>query len=237
MLCDLLESTGIAGSPASYFRRESIPRWHQRLGVPIAEGSDGREFDQCYVDAVIRQGTGHTGVFGLRLMWDSAGELSQRLDGLLPGLKDDHARLEAIFGPTLFIHLSRIDKVSQAVSHLRAMQTGLWHLAADGTERERTGAAREAVYDRDAIGDYVKQLTLDDQAWNQWFADNRIAPVRLTYEALSLDPQQGLAAILSGLGLDSTIAAAIEPRTRKIGDLGSQDWAARFRTEPDAPAR
>ena len=114
-----------------------MPDWARRLDVP--EGSpDSAGFARAYLAAVLREGTGGTGVFGLRLMWESVGELSALVDRVRPGLPDDAARFDAAFGPMRYLHLSREDKVAQAVSHLRAIQTGLWHLAADGTERERT---------------------------------------------------------------------------------------------------
>jgi trehalose 2-sulfotransferase len=230
LLCDLLENTGVAGRPASYFRSESIPRWGHRLNVLIAEGCD---FGCSYIDAVVKEGRGGTDIFGFRLMRESVDELSMRLARLFPGPKDDRARFETAFGPMLFIHLSRTDKVSQAVSRVKAMQTGLWHVASDGTERERTNSAQDAVYDRDRIGKYVQELTAQDQAWTHWFVENRIEPVRLTYEALSRAPKGALEMILSALGLDSAIAAAIEPKTTEMSDFESQNWVSRFRDETD----
>lgn len=204
------------------------------MNVPITEDAPPADFDCSYINAVMKAGRGGTDVFGLRLMWESVDELSRRLDALFPGLKDDHARFERAFGPMLFIHLSRTDKVSQAISRVKAMQTGLWHVGSDGSERERTGPARDAVYDRDCIGKYVEELTVQDQAWTDWFVDNRIEPVRLTYEALSQEPKGTLETVLFALGLDPAIAAAIEPKTAKMGDFESQNWELRFRAKPDA---
>lgn len=233
LLCDLLESTAVAGRPASYFRSESIPRWVRRLSVPTTEGELRAGFDRSYLDAVLKAGRGGTEVFGFRLMWESVAELSMRLDALFPGLNSDKARFETAFGPVLFIHLSRTDKVSQAVSRVKAMQTGLWHVASDGTERERTGPAQDAVYDRDCIGKYVEELTMQDHAWTHWFVDNWIEPLRLTYEGLSHDPQSALEIILVALGLSPAIAAASKPKTTKMSDSDSQDWVSRFRAETD----
>ena len=72
----------------------------------------------------------------MRLMWESLAALTRRLDWFYPGLADDHARITSAFGQLQYIHLSREDKVEQAVSHLKAAQSGLWHAYADGTERE-----------------------------------------------------------------------------------------------------
>jgi LPS sulfotransferase NodH len=168
-------------------------------------------------------------------MRESGNELSTRLDDLFPGLTNDRARFETVFGPALFIHLSRVDKVSQAVSRVKAVQTGLWHIAADGTERERTGPARAIAYDRDEIARYVEELMAQDESWNNWFASNGIEPLRLTYEALSQDPKGTLATVLAALGLDPAIAARIEPKTARLSDGESQNWVTRFRTETGRP--
>ena len=231
LLCDLLESTGAAGRPASYFRRQSIPRWAARLNVPVAGDEDMPIFDRRYVDAVIAAGKAETGLFGLRLMRESADDLSVWLDRLFPGPHNDRHRFEAAFGPASFIHLTRTDKVAQAVSRVRAMQSGLWHVAADGTARERIEPAGRAGYDRTEIGRYVEQLEAQDRGWDDWFRSNGIVPLRLTYEALSHDPRNVLATVLSALGIDPDIASGIEPRTAKLGDDESRNWAERFRTE------
>jgi LPS sulfotransferase NodH len=201
------------------------------LNVAVVEDAPATDFDRRYIEAVVKEGRGGTDTFGLRLMRESVDQLSTRLGGLFPGLEDDRARFEAAFGPMLFIHLSRADKVSQAVSRVKAMQTGLWHVAADDTERERTSPGQEAVYDRDCIGRYVEELTAQDQAWNHWFLDNRIEPLRLTYEALAPQPKGALEIILSALGHDPSIAATVEPRTAKMSDPLSRNWASRFRAE------
>lgn len=235
LLCDLIEGTGVAGRPASYFRKESIPRWASRLQVGIAGSEGAAVFGRDYIEAVIAAGRGGTDLFGLRIMRESGDELSARLDDLFPGLANDRARFETVFGPSLFIHLSRNDKVSQAVSRVKAMQTGLWHIAADGTERERTSPARAIVYDRDEIGRYVDDLTAQDESWNNWFDNNDIEPLRLTYEALSQDPTAALATVLAALGLDPAIASAIEPKTARLSDGESRNWVARFRAETGLP--
>lgn len=185
LLCDLLAATGLAGRPASFYRREGIDEWAERLGVPPGEGA---AFERAYLEAVRRKGTGDTGVFALRLMWSSLPELSARLAQLFPGLSSDAARLERAFGTPLYLHLSRRDKVAQAVSRLKAEQTGLWHLAADGSERERTTPPQAPRYDGDRLAAFAAEAEADDAAWTTWFAQQSIAPLRVHYEDVSAIP-------------------------------------------------
>ncbi|MDP3897052.1 MAG: Stf0 family sulfotransferase [Mesorhizobium sp.] len=234
LLCDMLAATGVAGRPHSFFRQEDIPEWADYWGVPQSDLADDPEFDRAYLAAMLRDGTGDTGVFGLRLMWASVADATRRLDRLHPGLPDAPARFEKAFGPTLYVHLSRRDKVAQAVSRIRAEQSGLWHLGADGTERERTAPPRPAAFDADRIAALVAELQADDAAWNDFFAAHRIEPLRLTYETMAADPQPALANILSALGRDPELARTVHPGTAKLANDTSREWADRFRKATDA---
>lgn len=231
LLCDLLTDTKVAGRPNSFFRRQSYPWWADRLNVSVAEWADAGAFDQSYLAAVLRHGAGGTPDFGLRLMWESVGDLSTRLASFYPGLPNDNTRFQAAFGTPVYIHLSREDKIAQAVSRLKAEQTGLWHVDADGTERERDKPGQAPVYNRQAISKQVAELVSHDAAWTRWFAGQGIQPVGITYEALSTAPQAALATVLSTLDLDPAIAGTVEPRTAKLADSISRDWAMRFRAE------
>lgn len=230
LLCGLLESAG-CGRPHSYFRRQSIPRFAHDLGVSDKSGFESDDFSRRYLDAVLVEGKGGTGIFGLRVMFDTLEELSLRLDSLFPGLEGAPSRIERAFGRPLYIHLSREDKVAQAVSLLKATKTGLWHISADGSELQRTAPHQDAVYDPEAIRTLVDDLTRQDDEWKKWFGDLALEPVRLTYGSLSRDPKAGLQAVLSALGLDLSLASTVMPRTAKLADEQSENWIARFQAD------
>ncbi len=229
LLCDVLTETGVAGRPASYFRKEDVPLWSQRLGVPLQ--ADPFDYGAAYLEAVVGHGSAGTDLFGCRIMWGSLGELSARLGPLGDGLEGDAARIERAFGPTLYMHLSRADKLAQAISLVKALQTGLWHMNGDGSMREGVAAPRRASYDASLIAEHLEAMRRDDAAWHAWFAENRIAPLRLTYETLIADPRHAVADILSALGLDRSLASKVAPRTAKLADDESEDWARRFRAQ------
>ncbi|MCH9663280.1 MAG: Stf0 sulfotransferase family protein, partial [Gammaproteobacteria bacterium] len=81
----------------------------------------------------------------------------------------------------------------------------------------------------------VTELEDHDAEWAQWFARQGVVPVSISYEMLSSRPQATLALILSALGQDKTIAETAEPRTTKLADNESREWAARFRAERRIP--
>ena len=230
MLCGLMESAG-CGRPDSYFRRESMADFARDLGVPDGGDPDSVVFTRRYLEAVLAEGKAGTEIFGLRIMFESLGELSDRLGKIFPNVERMPDRLEKAFGRSLYVHLSREDKVAQAVSLLKAMQTGLWHVAPDGAELERTTPHRDAAYDSGVIGSLVDKLTDQDEAWRSWFATHGIEPVRVTYDDLSRDPRAGLRAVLAGLGMRTSLASGVEPCTARLADEQSGDWIARFRTD------
>jgi LPS sulfotransferase NodH len=231
LLCDLLTASGVAGRPNSFFRRESFSEWADYLNVPTAKWPSEHEFDQSYLTAIQQEGSGGTQVFGMRLMWESVCDLSERLGTFYPNLLSDDARLKSTFGSPVYLHLSREDKVAQAVSRLKAEQSGLWHVNADGTERERMKPAQVPVYDFQKLSTHLAELEEHDAAWMNWFAQQEIQPVVITYASLSTEPQITLANVLSALGQDPSIAEIINPGTTKLADGGSRDWVNRYRAE------
>ena len=166
----------------------------------------------------------------MRLMWENVDDLSKRLGVLYPGLSSDSDRFRATFGPIRFLHLSREDKVAQAVSRIKAEQTGLWHVNTDGTERERLKPKQALVYDARALSKQVAEYESHDAAWVNWFAQQNIQPLRITYKALSSSPRSTVATVLSALGLDPAVAETVEPRTARLADNENCEWTTHFRT-------
>jgi len=165
-------------------------------------------------------------------MWRSIADASKRLDAIEGDHGDIVARFAKAFGSTLYIHLSRQDKLAQAISLIRAEQSGLWHRAADGTERERTAPPQTPVYDADRISEVLNDLKNDDAAWTAFFSTRGINPLRLTYEMLTATPKEALAGILSALGQDPKASERMLVQTSKLANADSLEWADRYRLEP-----
>ncbi len=227
MLCDLMAATGVLGRPASYYRPESIPDWSDRLGVDTVVSN--ADFERAYLAAIQEHGTDASGMFGLRVMWDTIEGLIDRLSPIFTEERSDVALFETAFGKSVYLHLMREDKVAQAVSLVRAEQSGLWHLASDGSVRQGARNPKPNRYDAIAIEKEVAALTRDETAWQNWFTAQNIPPVPITYEELATNPQSVMATILSAIGKDTSIAQTIEPITAKLADAESQSWIEKFR--------
>jgi len=156
--------------------------------------------------------------------------MKKRLSRVLANASDIPALVEAAFGSTLYFHLSRRDKLAQAISLLRAEQSGLWHLASDGSILEGTSSPKPNVYDERRLQALVNELHSDDTQWNNFFQSRKIEPLRLTYETVTADPQSALAVVLDALGQDSAIAKKVSTKTARMADDISLEWAERFRS-------
>lgn len=207
LLCNLLASTKKTGNPNSYYHRaEIVCDWAAEWNLPGRDTMSEKDFSIAYLEAAIRAGRGETNVFGLRLMREYLEGLSTSLDRIFPGLSSDVQRLERAFGNILYIHLTRENKLAQAVSLVKAEQGGLWHIAPDGTEIERLGVPQDPEYDFNLIRRELTNLEAHDAAWNEWFEQQGITPLRVQYELLSEDPA----------GTLNQICEALEVSPRKL---------------------
>lgn len=228
LLCDLLARCGTAGRPRSLFYLPAMDEWEDELALTLSPGLSDTDRMAAILAAALVQGRGGTPVFGLRQQRHGLAFLCGKLGLLFPQAVDDADRLALAFHDPLFIHLSRADKVAQAVSWLRAEQGGLWHAARDGTEIERTAPHRDPVYDSPALRAHVATLTTWDRDWADWFAAHRITPLRLSYDDLSSDPGRVLRRVLAALGQDAAVADGVGAGLRKLADATSADWIARY---------
>jgi LPS sulfotransferase NodH len=227
LLCDLLAGVPGAGAPDSFFMENPGAEWEQAWGLPGSEGLTPEARARAHLQAARAAGRGDGGLFGLRLMRRDVPRLMGMIDLVHPGQPDDRSRLRAAFGEVLCIHLRREDRLAQAVSLVKAEQTGLWHIAPDGREVERLAPARPPVYDRARIAGVLAELEDFDRAWDEWFAAQGIEPLRISYERLAEAPGLVLGEICGRLGLAAP--GPVQPGVGRLADAVSADWMRRYR--------
>ena len=228
MLCKMLAATGVAGAPDSHFHTPSLSRWLAVYGLEDRKFKDLPSTIKGIFEAAIDRGRGDTDIFGLRLQRGSFAFFLDQLALITPGCLTDRERIKAVFGPTLFIHLWREDRIDQAISRLIAEQSGLWHRNTDGSELERLSPQQEPRYDKEAIERQVRDLTRLDQAWIDWFSKNEIEPIQIAYETLARVPNETLEDILRRLNLDPGKANTVAPETAKLAGERNRVWKKRF---------
>ena len=227
LLCALLAGTGVAGRPEEFFEclwRTGRPRQPREyfagvgdagvLGL-LAPTEPGAVDRSDPFPSALERGTTANGVFGAKLMWTHLLDLAERLER-----PADAALLAERLPALLYVHVTRDDKVAQAVSLWRAAQTLAWRA-------EEGGREHEAVYHAGAIGHLVAQLTEQDEAWRAWFAANGIEPLTIAYEELAADAAATAGAVLAHVGAETAEIPA--PPLRRQGDDRSTRWVERFR--------
>jgi LPS sulfotransferase NodH len=170
LLCEALKLTRVAGKPGAYFDRGDMPMWSRRWGV-----SNYAE----YLAKALEEGTTTNGVFGAKVMWGYFHDFERRLRKLpqyrelpLPEL------LPAVFPNLRYIRMTRRDKVRQAVSYSKAIQTEVWS--------QKNGQTRvpekELAYDCEQIDQLVQEIVAHETAWDQYFQFCRVKPFTVVYE-------------------------------------------------------
>jgi trehalose 2-sulfotransferase len=244
LLCETLRATGLAGSPREHFevlRHSGLPRQPREylagvrdegaleLLAPLRRAAPApapAELPEAWRARILRAGRSENGVWGGKLMWGHVEDLVGRarsLDG--PRGAGLAGALHALLGSDVrFVFVTRADKVAQAVSLWRAVQTQRWRAEAEGpAPRER------AEYRFAAIDHLVVQLEQDEAAWQRWFRAARVRPLHVPYEQLSADPCGTVAGVLRFLGLPADDVPA--PALRHQRDARSRAWARRYRLE------
>ncbi|MES2434489.1 MAG: Stf0 family sulfotransferase [Pseudomonadota bacterium] len=234
LLCDLLTATRGAGAPDSFFMTDVDAVWAQAWQLPARGDLSDAAYSVAYLAAAIKTGTADTGVFGLRLMQENLAGVMAMIAAVYSGLASDRARLQAAFGEVLFVHLTRDDKLAQAVSLIKAEQSGLWHIGPDGAELERLSPPQEPRYDFARIRAVVVELQAFDAAWLHWFAVQGIAPLLVEYDSLAADPVAAVVQICAALGVPAPVAGSLTPGVAKLADAASAAWIRQYRLDAAA---
>lgn len=121
--------------------------------------------------------------------------------------------------------MRRRDKVAQAVSLWKAIQTQQWRNEADTADDQR-----RAEYDYRALRHLVDELHRWDARWEDWFQATGREPIRVIYEEFVGSRAATVGRVLDSLGVDPPEPRGTGPMKRQADDL-SRDWVTRFRDD------
>jgi LPS sulfotransferase NodH len=230
LLTDGLHATRQAGRPKQFFLRKSEAHF-----TALHNLNSGAHF-AAYVRDITRATATSNEVFGFKLM-------SWYLDEFLSRLREtrefggaetnDLALLRNAFPGLQFVHIFRRNKLRQALSKARAVQTDLWKVQNGKT------AQREPQFDPELIERCLKEAAQQEKVWEHFFQRIGIDPFRVEYERLCQDYEPTIRGVLDFMKISLRRNTRIgSPVTVKQADEISRAWEERFLNErPSALAQ
>jgi LPS sulfotransferase NodH len=203
LLCQYLTSTELLGRPLEYFNTQG------RRAID----------DPAYPDApsdqirlILTRGATANGIYGVKLFWYQHMEVTSTLDWTLalPNLS--------------YIYLERRDRLGQAFSWARAMQTSQY--------RSTQPVNGEPSYDAAAIRQRLHDVEREYAQWAAFFAHRKIMPLSLVYEDFIAEPQSAIDRVAQMLAV--RISPKIVPGQIDLTiqrDAITEEWRARFLRE------
>ena len=223
LLARALWATGWVGAPKEYLNPTQLRDWEVRFGSPTsrarhqllrgrAVGLAGRlPWSEArvatHLDRIATHRASASGQVGLKLHHHHRarhlpGDSAHRL---LPGAR--------------WIRLTRADRLGQAISWVRARQTGRWasHEASRRAPRYSTRALKRAL---DAIDQ-------GERGWDRLLNGHSV--LRVSYEQLTADPLAVVNTVLDWL--DEPPVHEVSLQLQPQADATSEIWRARFVAE------
>ena len=223
LLARLLWDCGQAGAPSEYLNPMQLCDWERRFGAPCSKVLHGLLFGP-FVGAVAgRSGWGlprlHDHLARVRWRRSSHGRFGLKLH--LHHLRQHNgaAPPERLVGPCRWLRIRRRDRLGQAISWSRALQTGQW------AHWQRGHAP--PIYLRGMITRMLQTIDEHERAWDVILRDR--PHVVIWHEALRKDPTAALRDALAHLGHPdpSTVTAPVI-RQRPQADGRSAAWRRRY---------
>lgn len=207
VLCRALRATGKLGYAQEYFNPAAI------------ETPDGTTYPAdptSQLAEIERRGTTPNGIYGVKMFADQFDALK------------GFDWISSLPQPT-FIHLERRDALGQALSHVRANQTGQW-----SAEQK---AQHQPLYDAAAIKAELARAAGYRARWQMFFARNGLSPLWLVYEDVIADLGGAVRTIAKAVGVelppDLPPLVTLSPQADAINDA----WRERFIAEEGNLAR
>ena len=214
LLCELLGATGVAGAPAEFFHPDKMAALRERWGATTLEQ---------YVRELLARKTSPNGVFGAKAHWGQ----------YQPAFGETDPR--TVFPDARVVFITRRDRLRQAISWVRALQTRKW------ADQDRPMVERPAVFDNEDITARLMRIDREEEAWEALFERYGIVPQRVVYEDFVETRDATVRAVLEALGVEAPSDLHLPPPVlgRQADEL-SDEWVERYLAESatsPAPAR
>jgi len=245
---EALRSSGVPRRPEEYFHGVDDRTIFDHLAersqdfdpVPRSPLWSRTAYDR-YLDWVLDAGTTENGVFGAKLMWGYIEDFVSLIRNV-PRFRDVPMAeiFPEVFPDLTFVRVVRANKIRQAVSLWKAVQTATWRdegpTTSDEPENSDTPSYRSFVNEHrpqlrfhyGAIKHLLDQLIQQEAAWDAFFEYARIKPVFVLYENFAADIEASTRNVLERLGIESSDDLNLEVGMKRQSDGINDDWARRY---------
>ncbi|MFM9107794.1 MAG: Stf0 family sulfotransferase [Chloroflexota bacterium] len=231
LLGQALNSTDLAGDPREHFGHK-MAFWARKWETPTL---------QAFVNRLMAERSTGNGVFGAKLLYGHLRNLERvaRQEAVYRDLPLPEI-LDRLFPNLHYLWITRDDTVRQAISYWKAKETGIW--GQEPARAGRTGQGRRQfvkgvretgktpAYDEQGIAALYRSILEEDAATEAYFREGGIAPMHVVYEQFVRDYEPTTRRMLEFLGIAAPADLVIgQPRTVRLADDTTDEWAARFR--------
>lgn len=260
LVCQALAQTGVAGRPEEYFealRHSGRPRTPQEYFTGNADTSIldhlgervvgdepsprsplwSRTAYDRYLDWAFAAGTTENGVFGAKLMWGYFGDFVSLLRNV-PAFRDLSLAelLPAVFPDVQLVRVVRANKVRQAVSLWKAVQTATWSVSESSGPKDAHPPYKSFLEEHRpdlrfhyrAIEHLLNQILQQEAFWDTFFAHTGIEPILVLYENFAGDYTTSAHRLLERLRLTAPDGVVLSPPLKQQSDAINDDWQRRY---------
>ncbi len=216
-----LAKTGLAGNPQEFFKEETLAVWKGRFDLP-----QDVPLSEC-VSRVVAATRTDNGVFGQKIMWYQLEDIISGLKTNLPQLQNltMQSLLAEFFPDVKMIFIRREDRLKQAISLFKSVQSNVWH-----NNREFRIEERGLRFDYFDINALMRNLEEQELNWKTFLKNGNFDFYEITYEILIGDYDKTLNEILDFLSLSCQ-------KIPSLDDLGfiptrseiNSQWETQFR--------
>lgn len=221
VLANTLTATERCGNALEYFNRTYMQRLANQWKLDVDDVD-------AYMEAFYEQATTPNGILGTKLFWEQLWILEEYTPNL-PAHLSWYERLQQAFPQPRFVYLTRDNKVRQAISLVKASQTGVWTEREGGTKPNRQA---KPTYNYVGLTLRLMQIVYRDALWEQFFSQHNIEPMRLTYEQFDEDPEGTVRAVLRFMEIEDweTIPIQLADNKRQSNKV-NEYWYKRYMNE------
>lgn len=209
LLGKLLWDTNLAGAPHEYFHDKHSKDYFERWNITSLDE---------YIEYLHEYRSSANRIFGIKLHYHQLRNFN--LSAIV---------LNKIFNYPKFIFIKRKNKVLQAISFVKALQTKQWALSTNEQ-------LKSADYDFDQIDQALQRLVAEEQEWEVFFKTNGIEYKIIYYEDFIVDMQSGIENLVCYIGVDSR-SIEVSPSIVKMANEETMQWLDRFMREKEVQCK